>query len=134
MKAEKSSSNLEKNSILATVLKGAVIAVFVSLIGILIFAFIIKFASLSSKVIKPVNQVIKIISIFIGVFLSLRGNKEKGWLKGILIGGVYSLLSFVLFSILNGSFNFGLSILTDLIFLSIIGAICGIILVNISKK
>lgn len=134
MKTEKSSLKSNNGSILTAVLKGAVVAIFVSLIGILIFALIIKFASLNSKVIKPVNQVIKIVSIFLGVFFTLRKCNNKGWLIGLLVGAVYSVLSFILFSILSGGFSFGLSILTDLLFLSIIGFICGIILINVSKK
>ena len=50
----------------------------------LFFGFCGNFCSLSPSVIKPVNQVFKILSVVAGGLIFIRG--EKGWLKGIIYG------------------------------------------------
>jgi len=47
-----------KNNIGVNLIKGTLIALSFSLIGILIFAFILKFTNISEGVITPINQVI----------------------------------------------------------------------------
>ena len=41
------------------VLKGSLIALAISMVGILVFAFFIKYVAVPTSAIKPVNQVIK---------------------------------------------------------------------------
>lgn len=114
------------NSIL-NIVKGAFYALIVSLISILIFAFIIKFTSIGDGLIKPINQIIKILSIFVGCLFGLRKSDGKEAFKGLLIGVLYTLFAFLLFSALNGSFELGKSILIDLAFGMVLGLISAII-------
>ena len=125
---------LKNNSMLISTIKGSLIATIVSLIGILFFAFVIKMFGITDQYLKPVNQVIKAISILIGVFIGLKKQQENGLLKGLLIGLAYTTLAFVVFSCLNGSFNFDKSLLTDVIFGGIMGAICGVVAINLKVK
>lgn len=124
----------DKNSAVFSILKGVIVALCVSLVSILIFAFVLRFTSISDRVIVPVNQVIKGVSIFLGVFIGLKKHKEQGLLNGFLIGFFFTILAFLVFSLLDGSFCFDRTFLNDIIFGSIIGAICGIISVNIKKN
>ena len=59
--------------------------------------------------------------------------KELGLVSGLLIGICYTILAFLVFSLLGGSFVLDLTLLTDIVFGAIIGAICGIICVNLKK-
>lgn len=117
-----------------SIIKGSLISLSVSLILICIFAFMLRFLDISESLIKPINQVIKIISIFVGGFYGLKGTKEMGLITGFFIGIMYSLLAFVIFSILNGGFAFNMSIINDAIFSGVSGGLVGIICVNIIKK
>lgn len=121
-------------SILLAIIKGSLIALCISLVGILIFAFILKFASISDKAIRPINQIIKGVSVLIGVFVAMRKVDKMGLVGGLLIGLVYTMLAFVVFSILDGNFEFNLTLLNDLLFGGIMGAICGIIAVNVKRR
>ena len=121
-------------SILLAIIKGSLIALCISLVGILIFAFILKFASISDKAIRPINQIIKGVSVLIGVFVAMRKVDKMGLVGGLLIGLVYTILAFVVFSILDGNFEFNLTLLNDLLFGGIMGAICGIIAVNVKRR
>lgn len=116
-----------------TILKGAMNALIVSLLSILLFAFIIKLTSLSDGLIKPINQVIKVLSILIGCFFAFKKDSEKTLLKGGLIGVVYTILAYILFSALNGKFELSVSLIFDVLFSLALGVICAIIC-NIFRK
>lgn len=124
----------ENKNLFLSVLSGTVVAISVTLILILLFALIIRFCNISDNWIFPVNQVIKIISMFIGAVVFLKKHREKGFVKGILLGVTYYLLSYIIFSILQGGFSFGINNLYDLILTTLMGGIIGIILVNLFKK
>jgi len=123
---------INKNNI-SQVFKGCLIALCVSLIGILLFAVVLRFINISDTLIKIINQIIKVVSVLLGVKVCLKKDKSKGLVKGSCVGAVYTITSYLVFSLLVASFSFGLSIIYDLIFSSLIGLICGVIFVN-SKK
>lgn len=124
----------EKVSFIGTVLKGSLIALSFSLIAILIFAFLLRIMTISDSAIKPINQVIKILSILVGVLVGLKKNRDMGLLRGLVIGCFYTIFAFVSFSILDGNFSFSISLINDLLFGSIAGAVCGVIAVNLRRK
>ena len=129
----KSLVSSNKKVFLMQILKGSLASLSISLVGILLFALLIHFTGLSDGFIMPINQVIKIVSIFVGVFLALKTNKKQGFVKGLLIGLIYTFLAYVLFSILSSTVSVGITSLNDLLFGGLIGGISGIISVNIKK-
>jgi len=116
----------------ARIILSALIAVIVSLALILLFAALIKWFEWSDSVITPVNIVIKILSIGVGVIIATR-NGNKALVKGVLVGAGYIILSYVSFSLLLGSFSLSLENLWDLLFGIVVGGIVGIIC-NVVKK
>ena len=121
-----------QKSFFMQVAKGVVFGVSFILAGVLLFAFIVEVASLSDKVIKPINQVIKLIAIFGGCAVAIRG--EKGFLKGGIIGLAVTIISYVLFGIIGGTFGSFAVILTDALCGMVMGIISGVISVNIPRK
>ena len=134
LKAKNSSLKMSNNSFVINVAKGMLVAVCVSLSLVLLFAFILKFTNIPESTIKPVNQVIKGLSILIGVFIALKKSKDLGLVSGLLIGFLYTIVAFVIFSCLGGVFAFDITFLTDILFGAVMGAICGIICVNLKKS
>ena len=114
-----------------SVIKGIATAVIVTLVSVLIFAFIVKIATLNSTVIKAVNQFIKILSVFLGCFSFIRSN--NGLLKGCIVGVVATIITYLIFSFIGGVVSFGTPFILDLIFGLIVGGISGIIAVNVKK-
>lgn len=125
--------NEKRKNLFFDIIKGALISVSITLILILIFAVIIRFFNVSDGWIFPINQVIKVISIIIGLVAMLKGNSERGFLKGIILGAFYFLLSFCIFSILQGNFAISMKNIYDFILTTFMGGLLGIILVNILK-
>ena len=125
--SEKVSTGFLKQS-----LRGVLIAILISLAGVLIFSLVIRLALLNSGVIKAVNQFIKIMSVFLGCFFSLKEN--KGLLKGLIVGIIIStFLIYLIFALISGNSVFSLSFLIDLIFGIIVGGISGVIAVNVKR-
>jgi putative membrane protein (TIGR04086 family) len=122
----------KQDSATLSVIKGVATSVIVTLVSVLIFAFIVKSATLNSSVIKSVNQFIKIISVFLGVITSVRG--KMGLVKGIIIGALATIFTYIIFAFISGSVQFGKEFFCDLIFGLIVGGISGIIAVNIKKN
>ncbi len=113
------------------ILKATCAAVVFSLAFVLVFTLVIQLASLSSEVIKPVNQVFKILSIAGGGLLFIRG--EKGLIKGAAFGLCSVLLCYVLFGIIGGSFAVEWTFVFELLLGAAAGALSGIIAVNVKK-
>ncbi len=114
------------------VLRGVITAVLITLACVLIFALLLDVTGMSESVIRPVNQFIKVLSVFAGTVLFVKG--EKGWLKGLLIGLISSLLSSLLFGLISGGASFGLSMLIDVLFGAAMGVISGVISVNLPRR
>ncbi len=134
LKTEKIDNSQGSKGLFLALVKGVVAGLFVALLGILIFAFVLRFTSIPDTVIAPVNQVIKGVSIFFGVFIGMKKHKSMGLLSGLLIGFLFTVLAFLVFSILSGVFVFDRTLVNDIIFGCVIGAICGIICVNLKKS
>lgn len=121
----------EKGHFLKSILKGSLVALSISLILICIFAFLLRFFDISTDLIRPINQIIKIVSVLIGSFVSLKSVNEMGLITGFIIGVLYTIISFLVFSLLNGSLSINASLVNDLLFGGLAGAISGVIAVNI---
>lgn len=113
-------------------LKGIFFSLVITLAGVLVFAFIVKIADLGDTVIKIVNQIIKVVAVFSGCFLCVRG--KGGLPKGAIIGALSTFLTYCIFALISGGSVFGLALLIDLIFGVVVGAVSGIITVNVRKS
>ncbi len=122
---------MRKDGILQVV-KATLAALVFSLVFVIVFTLIIQLASVSSGVIKPVNQVFKVIAIAVGGLLFIRG--EKGFIKGAVAGLASVLLSYLLFAVIGGSFAVKWTFIFEIILGIGAGVITGIIAVNIKKS
>ena len=114
-----------------SVIKGGLTALITTLIAVLIFAGVIKSASLGTWVIKAVNQFIKVLSVFLGCFFCVK--QGKGLIKGVLIGVLSCMLTALVFVLVCGNEISLSSFLIDLGFLAVIGAVCGATTVNVKR-
>ncbi len=115
-----------------SVVKGALVALGVGLFLSIVFACILRACHLSEGVIYPVNQVVKALSVAAGTLLFVRGS--KGWLKGGLIGLLFTMLSYLAFSAIGGDFSLSWLILLETLVGMLSGALCGILAVNLWSK
>lgn len=124
---------LSNDNVIWDFVKGTIIAIIVSLVLVVLFAFFIKWFNLSDNFIYPVTLGIKAISVIFGALVAVKGS-SKGLIKGSLFGICYIVFAFLLFSVLSGGFSVELSSLLDLLSAAILGGIVGIIKVNRAQK
>ena len=116
-----------------SIIKASLVGVIASILLVLLFAFVLKFVDLNSNVITITDQFIKIVSIFMAVFALSKSGGDKLLAKGLIVGAVYSILAFIVFSILNGGINFSVAIFTDIAFSALVGGVSAII-INLFKR
>jgi len=114
---------------LVQIAKSVVLSVLFSLVAVLIFSVVLKFAALSDSVIKPVNQCIKAFAVLFGCFFGIRG--EKGWLKGLVSGMLTVMLTYLVFAMVGGDFSLSWLIVAELAFGAVAGLLSGIVAVNV---
>ena len=111
-----------------SICKGVLCAVIVTLLFILGFALIVQLAGLDNNIISPVMQVVKVVCIFVAVAIAIKPAKSKGWLFGALVGLLYMVLTFLIFSLLDGKFTIGFTALSDLLFQTLVGLVSSVLL------
>ena len=121
------SNHIEQGGFLS-IMKGILVTVIVNLSFVLLFSLVIKISLLGVNVIKWVNQFLKIISVFVGVFFTVK--ESKGFIKGCAVGLFSSVITFLLFALIGGESASFLSFFLDTLFCLIIGGIVGIMAVN----
>lgn len=114
------------------VLRGILVALAFTIIAVLIFALILKSSPSAEGAIPAFNIIIKIVSIVLGSFFSL-ATRDKGWMRGLITGVGYMFFGFIVFSMIDGSFELSAGFLLDLLLGATVGLIMGIILVNLRK-
>lgn len=117
-----------------TLVKCALIGIVATLLGIVVFSVTLKFADLSNLVISYVNDIIKAFSIFIMVMCIKRKSGDRLMFKALFAGIIYAILSFVIFSILNGQFVLNMTFVYDLLFAVIASAIVSVIINILNNK
>ena len=122
--------NVNQNVFL-NVIKGVTVSTLVTLVCLLIFAVVIKISLLDDTVVKWVNQLLKIFSVFIGVFFCVKG--KGGVIKGGMIGLFSTALTYLIFALISGQKVSATSFVVDCVFALIVGAIVGIMAVNRKK-
>ena len=133
MKLFNDANGLKAKTMALEIIKGVLAAVAFTIIAVLIFAVILKSSPEAESAIPAFNVIIKILSVVLGSFFALK-TKDKGWLRGLLTGVGYMVLGFLVFSLIDGNFTISWGFLLDLALGAIVGAIAGIILVNLKKK
>jgi len=114
------------------ILKGVAVALALSLLSAVILANVLRFSPLPDKVIYPINQTIKVLAVALGTLLCVR--EEKGILKGLAVGTLFTALSYLTFSAIGGDFSLSWIILAELALSAFAGIVCGIIAVNLKKS
>lgn len=121
----------ENHGFFRSVIKGALTACVLMLVFVLVFALVVKITTISSSVIKVVNQFIKLLAIFTACSFFVKG--ERGLIKGAGVGLISGALIHLLFALFGGGTGFNFPLVLDLIFTTLIGGISGILSVNFKR-
>ena len=119
---------------LGRLLRGLGVSVLTTLVGVALFSLLMQWVKPSDGVIRVFNQVLKLLSIALGVWSAVGRGGEKGLMRGAAVGLGYMGLGVALYAILSGQQAAFSSYLADLAMGVAGGGIVGMILSNISPK
>lgn len=91
-----------RQSMWTRILRGLLISIGVTLVCILIFALLMQWLKPEDTVIRVINQLIKLLSIFIGTWMIVGKGEEGGMLYGALLGLIYMAVGVGLYALLSG--------------------------------
>ena len=123
---------VEKRHYILEMVKALIMSLIITLLLVLIATFAIKLFNIPTDSIIIINQVIKGLSIFVSALVCFK-LPSCGFIRGIILGILYILLSFVVFSLFNNEFSFGIGLLNDVTLGAVTGLISGVIAVNLRK-
>ncbi len=123
-----------QDNFLPRVLKGVLTASLVSVASIAGFALALKAAPMTDTTILVINQVLKVVSILIGVLSAVGRGGAKGYLKGALTGGGYMVFGLGLSALASMQLPGVLTALSELAFGGAVGALCGAFAANLPAK
>lgn len=114
------------------VIRSILYGVIFTLLFILVFSIPVKLFEPSQNVLRTVNQVLKVLSIFLGLAIGIK-DKEGYFKKGILTGIIFAAITTLLFSLFTHDAFLTKSTLIEVAVGAIAGAISGLILKLIKK-
>ena len=115
-------------------LRGLGVSILTTLVGVALFSLLMQWVKPSDGVIRVFNQVLKLLSIALGVWSAVGRGGEKGLMRGAAVGLGYMGLGVALYAMLSGQQAAFSSYLADLAMGIAGGGIVGMILSNISAK
>lgn len=116
------------------ILKGLGASMLVTLAGVVLFALLMQWIKPTEGAVRIFNQVLKLLSIAVGVWVAVGRGCEGGLLRGAAVGLAYMALGVALYALLSGQQAPLTSYLADLGMGVAGGGIVGMILSNISPK
>jgi len=126
-------SQTSMGSIVA-IARGVVTAVAVTVLGVVVFALLIRWMNLTDTVISVFNQALKLASIFVGARACVGQGGTNGIFKGATVGLLYMMLGIVAYAFLSGLSLVPAAYLADLGMGVAAGGLCGMIMANMKPK
>jgi putative membrane protein (TIGR04086 family) len=120
----------ETNTV-STIGKGLFISILISLILILIYGLLLTYTGISESSMPTVIMVITIISIGLSsIYVAMRVT-SRGWLNGAITGLLYMIIVFLISLLFKTGISMDKFILFRMLMGFIIGALAGIIGINL---
>ncbi len=104
----------------------------ISLLYAVLFATLLRSFPIADKAVYPINQTAKQIFIFLGAFLFIKG--DKGFLKGIAVGLLFTALSYLTFSAIGGDFSLSWLLIIEVLLSTATGLLGGVLAVNCKRN
>ena len=112
------------------VTRALILSLLFSLLLVLAIAIVAKYAPMSNTLATVLNQVVKVLSVLLGCLVGFR-SRRFGWLMGGIVGLLFTLVSFALFSLISGHLDFAKLSVFDFLLGAASGICSGILSVNV---
>lgn len=121
-----------KNNTYMVMMKSLLVCLVMSFAMILIYALILSFTSISDASMSKVTQTILIISVAISSAYGSKKTRRRGWLFGSVLGLIFAVLLVPFGMAMGQEFSMDIYLIAKLLVSTVVGAIGGIIGVNLN--
>lgn len=111
--------------------KGVLLAYVISALLLIVYGILLTITSLSESSMSTIVMIITMISIALSSIYSAMKAESKGWLHGAVVGLIYMILLFLIGLIFDTGLSFDSFIIFRLFMGLVIGALSGIIGINL---
>ena len=119
---------------LKSLLLGLLAAILFTLLYMLALSAVLVFSQMSDGTLRLLNQLVKLIAIFIGTGIAVPRGGERGLVTGTVLALLYIILGYASYLALGGgSFSVG-CMLGEMLLGSAVGAITGAVRANLNPK
>lgn len=120
----------ERTQAIWRITRGVLAAALLSLLLMALLALAVVYARLSDEAISTLNQVIKLLSLFFGVFLCVHPGGRRGFFLGGAVGLLYMALGYGLYCLLDDVMLPFAMLAVEFSLGALLGALCGALLTN----
>ena len=110
--------------------KGLSFSFIFTLVLFFLFSLVLRFTNVSDNIIPGIVLLISILSILCGSAICTKNAQNQGWLWGSSIGGAYAVILYIISSLTLTGFSFPLTTFYLILGYIAIGAIGGIVGIN----
>ena len=115
-------------------LLGFLSALAATVLGVVLFALLLRVWQMDSGAITVVNQVLKLVAILVGVLVAVGRGGERGAMRGACVGLLYMGLGVALYGVFSGQQMSLAGYAADVGMGIAAGGLCGMILSNLPAK
>ena len=116
------------------IIKGSITSIILTVVILFVFALLLAYTNMPESIITPIVISTSGFSILIGSIISSLKIKKQGIINGGAVGFVYILTIYILSSIIQNDFGLNTSSIIMIVVAILVGALGGIIGVNIKRK
>ena len=117
--------------VIGALAKGLIIAVAITLAGMLAMAAAVIFLGMSDTLIRVLNQALKVLAVALGTYLAVRRGGERGFMTGAGVGALYSVAGYVLYALLGGNDFYLTELMGEMLICMAAGAVMGAVCANL---
>lgn len=114
--------------------KGTAVSVGATVVLVIVFAVIIGLTDMEDSLIRIINQGIKVLAVFLGVYAAVEKGSDSAIRRGIVIGLVYMGVGLLLYALLSGQPMTVLSYLMDVLMGVAAGGLSGMMIGSMQSK
>lgn len=101
---------------------------------IILFTLLLMAVRLSDGAVRAINQVIKLVSVFIGAYVCIGRGGERGLIRGAILGAAYMALGVLIYMLFSGQGFNASAYLCDILMGVAAGGVIGMLLSAMPEK
>ena len=126
--------SINRANVVLSILKGLLLAIALTLLGMLVLAALVVFARISDGLLTALNQVLKLAAIALGVRVAVGRGGTRGFFNVSAMSVIYTILGYAMYVGLGGGAYSTASMLGEMLIGATTGGLVGAILANLRPK